>query len=93
MAEFVPCDIGSPITSDLTLSALIACCSAWEPQVRILGNVRAGDAVAVLTAMRSEIELLQSKLKEIGDYAHDNSAGPAVQDALWEVRSMAYDAI
>ena len=93
MAEFVPCDISSPIAGDATLSELMACFSAWEPKVRILGNVRAGDAVALLTAMRCEIELLQSKLREIGDYAQDKSTGPAVLDALWEIKSMAYDAI
>ena len=29
-------------------------------------------------------------LREIGDFAHDRSTGPAVEDALWEVRNMAY---
>jgi hypothetical protein len=32
-------------------------------------------------------------LRQIGDYAHDRSTGPAVPDALWEIRSMAYDAL
>ena len=36
---------------------------------------------------------LNEALKEIGDYAHDRSTGPVVPDALWEIRSMAYDAI
>lgn len=35
---------------------------------------------------------LEEALRQIGDYAHDHSTGPAVPDALWEVRSMAYDA-
>jgi len=39
------------------------------------------------------ISRLNKALEEIGDYAHDKSTGPAVPDALWEVRSMAYDAI
>jgi len=30
-------------------------------------------------------------LREIGDFAHDRSTGPAVEDALWEVRRMAYE--
>lgn len=38
-------------------------------------------------AMRAE-----AALRAIGDFAHDKSTGPAVPDALWEVRSMAYDA-
>jgi hypothetical protein len=32
-------------------------------------------------------------LAAIGDYAHARSSGPAVPDALWEIRSMAYDAV
>lgn len=31
-------------------------------------------------------------LKEIGDYSHDKSQGPEIQDELWEVRRMAYAA-
>lgn len=30
-------------------------------------------------------------LREIGDFAHDRSTGPAVEDGLWEVRRMAYE--
>lgn len=29
-------------------------------------------------------------LRDIGNFAHDHSTGPAVPDALWEVRRMAY---
>lgn len=29
-------------------------------------------------------------LLDIGNFAHDHSTGPAVPDALWEVRRMAY---
>jgi hypothetical protein len=32
-------------------------------------------------------------LREIGDFAHDKSTGPVVPDALWEIRSIAYNAI
>jgi len=39
------------------------------------------------------ISRLNSALEAIGDYAHDKSTGPAVPDALWEIRSMAYEAI
>ena len=31
-----------------TVRELLACCRAWEPDVRILGNVRAADAAAAL---------------------------------------------
>jgi hypothetical protein len=36
---------------------------------------------------------LNSALEAIGDFAHDKSTGPAVPDALWEIRAMAYAAI
>lgn len=35
----------------------------------------------------------EEALREIGDFAHDRSTGPAVPDALWEVREMAYAAL
>ena len=37
-----------------------------------------------------EIEMLRSVLRQIGDYAHDNSTGPTVPDALWDIRAIAY---
>lgn len=43
--------------------------------------------------LTAEVERLSEVLRQIGDYAHDHSTGPAVPDALWEVRSMAYEAI
>lgn len=55
-----------------------------------------GEFKANLTAyaaeLRREVERLCSELRTIGDYAHDHSTGPAVPDALWEIRSMAYTA-
>ena len=44
------------------------------------------------TDMQAEIDRMSDALREIGDFAHDRSTGPAVPDALWEVRSMAYSA-
>jgi len=40
-----------------------------------------------------EVDRLTDVLAQIGDYAHDKSTGPAVPDALWTVRAMAYDAL
>lgn len=40
--------------------------------------------------LKRKCEELESRLKEIGDFAHDKSTGPAVPDPLWEVRRMAY---
>ncbi len=36
---------------------------------------------------------LEARLKEIGDYAHEHSTGPAIPDALWTVREMAYELV
>jgi len=44
-------------------------------------------------ALQACIDALQQRLNEIGDYAHDRSAGPAAWDALWEVRRMAYEGV
>jgi len=38
----------------------------------------------------NERDELSDLLHEIGNFAHDRSTGPAVPDALWEVRRMAY---
>lgn len=51
------------------------------------------DAATELRRLHAEIEAMRERLRNIGDYAHDHSTGPAVPDAMWEVRSMAYDAI
>lgn len=36
------------------------------------------------------IEELETILSEIGAFAHDASTGPAVLDAYWSIRDMAY---
>lgn len=38
---------------EATLRDLLACCLSWEPQVCVMGNVRAGDAAAALTVALS----------------------------------------
>ena len=48
------------------------------------------DARALSDAV-AEIDRLNRLLTSIGDYAHDHSTGPAVPDALWEIRRMAYE--
>lgn len=40
---------------------------------------------------RKRAERYAALLTEIGHYAHDHSTGPAVPDALWTIRGMAYD--
>lgn len=46
----------------------------------------------LLNLARDDYNTAAQRLQDIGDYAHDNSTGPAVPDVLWEVRSMAYGA-
>lgn len=41
-------------------------------------------------AMVEKCAVFESLLIEIGDYAHNASTGPAVPDALWKIREMAY---
>ena len=49
------------------------------------------DATDLELAQAERIEELETLLKDIGNYAHDHSTGPAVPDALWTIREMAYD--
>ena len=72
---------------------------AWE----ILGRANALEAELKATQRRLDTsdELLREEfakrqdayavLRDIGDFAHDRSTGPAVEDDLWEVRRMAYE--
>jgi hypothetical protein len=43
--------------------------------------------------MMQASERLMQALREIGDFAHDKSTGPAAPDALWDIRAMAYAAM
>lgn len=40
-----------------------------------------------------EHQEMAAALRQIHDFAHDRSTGPAVPDSLWEVRSMASTAL
>lgn len=37
------------------LDELLTCLDAWEPQVRVMGNVRAGEAAQALRDLRAEL--------------------------------------
>ena len=37
------------------LDELLTCFSAWEPDVRVVGNVRAKDATEAITRLRAEL--------------------------------------
>jgi len=61
-------------------------------KMRICSHLLPDPGGEVVRECLDEIERLREVLRQIGDYAHDHSTGPAVPDALWEVRSMAYEA-
>jgi hypothetical protein len=54
-----------------TISDLIECFAAWEPDVRVLGNVRAGDAYNAVTALRARVAELEGEAKT-SDMMHDS---------------------
>jgi len=51
---------------------------------------RRNDAETMEAEARAEAAAMREAIKDIGDFAHDRSTGPAVPDALWEIRRMAY---
>ena len=50
-------------------------------------------AIDVMREQVQRIELLENRLREIAEYAHNESTGPAIPDALWEIREQAYELI
>lgn len=62
-----------------------------EELERATPGVAPSDDAKALSDAVNEIDRLNRLLEAIGDYAHDHSTGPAVPDALWEVRRMAYE--
>ena len=77
--------------------------NAEKREYEVLGRANALEAELKATQARlvASDELLREEfaqrqdalatLRDIGDFAHDRSTGPAVEDALWEVRRMAYE--
>lgn len=77
--------------------------NAEKREYEVLGRANALEAelkatqarlVASDKLLREEFAQRQdalATLRDIGDFAQDRSTGPAVEDALWEVRRMAYE--
>lgn len=77
--------------------------NAEKREYEVLGRANALEAELKATQARLDAsdKLLREEfaqrqdalatLRDIGDFAHDRSTGPAVEDALWEVRRMAYE--
>ncbi len=60
-----------------TLRDLLACCNAWAPEERILGNVKAGDAAqAVAWMLNQNSALVQAMILVRGYPAFDDGVGP-----------------
>ena len=74
--DLYPC---KPLYDQAALDAALAAERAESARLRHLLNLA-----------RDDYNTAAQRLQDIGDYAHDHSTGPAVPDALWEVRSMAY---
>lgn len=55
-----------------------------------LDQLRVSAMANVMADQRDRIEELEEALSQIGAFAHDNSTGPAVPDAFWSIRDMAY---
>jgi hypothetical protein len=63
------------------------------PMCRNVAGATIIDLIDRLEAAERERDEAETALRNIGDFAHDRSTGPAVPDALWGGRSMAYDAL
>jgi hypothetical protein len=60
-----------------TLRDLLACCNAWEPEVRIRGNVKAGDAAQSVAWMLNQNSALTQALIVMRGYPDfDDGIGP-----------------
>jgi len=44
-----------------------------------------------LRELKSRVEELETRLRDIGDIAHAQSTGPADVDWLWRIRELAYE--
>ena len=64
----------------------------WEVEQALAQAKEDGQRMeAKLREQDERIIHLEGLLKDIGDFAHDRSTGPALPDDLWEVRRMAYE--
>lgn len=48
------------------------------------------EAALEIGLLQRRRDFLESKLLNIGNYAHDMSTGPAIPDPLWIIRDMSY---
>ena len=55
-----------------------------------IDQLRVSAMANVMADQRERIEELEQALSEIASFAHDNSTGPAIPDAFWSIRDMAY---
>ena len=58
-----------------TLAGMRLCCASWEPDVCVLGNVRAGDAIAAVDGvlcLLAEADAREKRLRDAGAECADD---------------------
>ena len=66
------------------------------PTLKLIKRILQKHDEAAIDVMREQvqrIELLENRLREIAEYAHNESTGPTWKDALWKIRELAYELI
>lgn len=71
--------------------ALIAL-AASRDEYHAIESAACAERDARIAELEQQRDAAWEALAKIGDFAHDRSTGPAVPDALWEIRAMAYTA-
>lgn len=64
--------------------------SKMQEMQRLLKPATDENGSPVLQSAYDRLKEIEATLRAIGDFAHDRSTGPAIPDALWEIREMAY---
>ena len=68
------------------IDELIACCEAWEPEVCVMGNVRAGEAAKALRGLRADLTMAGAFHKAA--VAQRNSAWEEIEHLRAELADM-----
>ena len=72
------------------IDELIACCEAWEPEVCVMGNVRAGEAAKALRGLRADLTMAGAFHKAA--VAQRNSAWEEIERLRAELAECQQDA-
>lgn len=83
-------DFCSQCLNEQSAENLVHALRGFDEDFLLIGNIKAGEFILAIRRLQDEVSRLNNLLSDIGDFAHDKSTGPAVPDALWQIRSMAY---